>query len=59
MSPTDEADVVVIGGGVIGLSAAWALTEVGGGKVTVLERSTIGEFAAVFRVLPVEANELS
>jgi sarcosine oxidase subunit beta len=42
MSPTDGADVVVIGGGVIGLSAARALTEVGAGQVTVLERSTIG-----------------
>jgi sarcosine oxidase, subunit beta len=42
MSGTEGADIVVVGGGVIGLSTARALTELGAGQVTVLERSTIG-----------------
>jgi sarcosine oxidase subunit beta len=42
MTPTHGSDIVVIGGGVIGLSAARALTELGIGKVTVLERSAVG-----------------
>ncbi len=35
---TETADVVIIGGGVEGLSAAWALAERGAGNVLVLER---------------------
>jgi sarcosine oxidase subunit beta len=42
MSLSEGADVVVIGGGVIGLSSARALAELGAGDVMVLERSTIG-----------------
>jgi sarcosine oxidase subunit beta len=42
MSPTRSADVVVIGGGVTGLSTARALAELGAGQVTVLERAAIG-----------------
>jgi sarcosine oxidase subunit beta len=36
------ADVVVIGGGVSGLSSARALAELGAGQVTVVERAAIG-----------------
>jgi len=42
MSTRASADVVVIGGGVIGLSAAQALGELGVGQVIVLERDAIG-----------------
>ncbi|HEX3459758.1 MAG TPA: FAD-binding oxidoreductase [Acidimicrobiales bacterium] len=42
MSPKETADVVVIGGGVTGLSTARALAELGAGQVTVLERAAIG-----------------
>jgi glycine/D-amino acid oxidase-like deaminating enzyme len=42
MNPADRADVVVIGGGVTGLSAARALGELGAGEVMVLERDVIG-----------------
>lgn len=35
---TETADVVVVGGGIEGLSAAWALAERGAGHVLVLER---------------------
>ncbi len=42
MTRSTGADVVVIGGGVVGLSTAYALTELGVGSVVVLERDTIG-----------------
>jgi sarcosine oxidase subunit beta len=42
VSPKESADVVVIGGGVTGLSTARALAELGAGQVTVLERAAIG-----------------
>ena len=38
----DMADVVVIGGGVSGLSSALSLAEAGAGRVLVLERAAIG-----------------
>jgi glycine oxidase len=40
-SNTDTADVVIVGGGIIGLSAAWRARE-RGLSVTLLERDTIG-----------------
>jgi sarcosine oxidase, subunit beta len=36
------ADVVIVGGGIEGAAAAWALTRRGAGPVTVLERATVG-----------------
>lgn len=36
-----SADVVVIGGGIAGTSAAWQLAQRGAGKIVLLERSTI------------------
>jgi sarcosine oxidase subunit beta len=42
VTPTKGADVVVIGGGVSGLSSARALVELGAGQVTVVERAAIG-----------------
>ncbi len=42
MSPTEHADVIVIGGGVTGLSVARALVELGVGEVTVCERAALG-----------------
>jgi sarcosine oxidase, subunit beta len=36
------ADVVIVGGGIEGTAAAWALTRRGAGPVTVLERATVG-----------------
>ncbi len=38
-----NADVVVIGAGVIGCSVAWHLANLGAGRVLVLERGRIGE----------------
>jgi sarcosine oxidase, subunit beta len=38
----NAVDVVVIGGGLVGLSAAWALASRGAGSVLVLERDTLG-----------------
>ena len=42
MSPERTADIVVIGGGVTGLSTARALAELGTGRVMVVERAAIG-----------------
>ena len=42
MTRSASADVIVVGGGVTGLSAARALTELGVGRVTVLERGALG-----------------
>ncbi len=42
MSPAKTADIVVIGGGVTGLSTARALAELGEGQVMLLERAAIG-----------------
>lgn len=36
---TETADVIIVGGGIEGLSSAWALAERGAGDVLVLERS--------------------
>jgi glycine/D-amino acid oxidase-like deaminating enzyme len=36
------ADCLIVGGGIEGCSAAWALTRRGAGSVTVLERDTVG-----------------
>ena len=38
----DTADVVIVGGGLEGASAAWALAQRGVTNVTVLERGTVG-----------------
>src|SRR3954452_23308549 len=42
----DRADVVVIGGGVIGVSTAFHLAKAGAGKVTLLERRFLGAGAS-------------
>jgi len=42
VSPEKTADIVVIGGGVTGLSTARALAELGAGQVMLLERAAIG-----------------
>jgi glycine/D-amino acid oxidase-like deaminating enzyme len=42
VSPEKTADIVVIGGGVTGLSTARALAELGEGQVILLERAAIG-----------------
>ncbi len=42
MTGADAAEVVVIGGGVAGLSTARALVELGVTDVLVLERHTVG-----------------
>jgi glycine/D-amino acid oxidase-like deaminating enzyme len=42
VSVDKSADIVVIGGGVTGLSSARALAELGAGQVMVLERAAIG-----------------
>jgi glycine/D-amino acid oxidase-like deaminating enzyme len=39
---TASCDVVIVGGGIEGTAAAWALTRRGAGSVTVLERQTVG-----------------
>lgn len=39
---TSNADVVIVGGGLEGLSTAWALTQRGVGDVVVVERDTFG-----------------
>ena len=41
-SPTSSAEVVVVGGGLEGCSAAWALTRRGVTDVVVVERDTVG-----------------
>ncbi|MET0451342.1 MAG: FAD-binding oxidoreductase [Mycobacterium sp.] len=40
--PNATADVLVVGGGLIGSSAAWALTERGVTGVAIVERGTVG-----------------
>lgn len=40
-----SADVVVIGGGVIGSAIAWNLAKLGAGRVVLLERARVGEGA--------------
>ena len=42
----DRADVVVIGGGVIGVSTAFHLAKAGAGKVLLLERRYLGAGAS-------------
>lgn len=42
LTSSEEADVVIIGGGIAGLSVAYNLVH-DGKKVVVLERATIGE----------------
>src|SRR5579864_5257593 len=37
-----SADVVIIGGGIVGISAAYFLTEAGVRDVVILERATVG-----------------
>jgi sarcosine oxidase, subunit beta len=37
-----SVDVVIVGGGIEGAAAAWALTRRGAGSVAVLERATVG-----------------
>jgi sarcosine oxidase subunit beta len=41
-----SADVIVIGGGITGVSAAWQLAKQGAGKVVLLERATIAAGAS-------------
>ena len=41
----DDADIVIVGGGVIGISIAFHLTQMGHSKVIVVERGEIGEGA--------------
>lgn len=57
----EPADVVVVGGGVIGLSVARALAHKGVGKVVIIERGQLGKeasFAAAGMLAPqAEANE--
>lgn len=51
------ADVVILGGGIAGLSAAWSLARAGGRRVVLLEREEVlashssGRNAAIFRQL--------
>ncbi len=51
------ADVVIVGGGIAGLSAAWCLARAGGRRVALLEREELlashssGRNAAIFRQL--------
>lgn len=58
---SEPADVVVVGGGVIGLSVARALAHKGMGKVVIIERGELGKeasFAAAGMLAPqAEANE--
>jgi len=50
-------DVVVLGGGIAGLSVAWGLARAGGARVTLLERERLlasqasGKNAAIFRLV--------
>ena len=57
----ESADVIVVGGGVIGLSVARALAHKGVGKVVIIERGQLGKeasFAAAGMLAPqAEANE--
>lgn len=39
---SETTDVVIIGGGLIGASAAWALSQLGITDVTIVERGTVG-----------------
>ena len=39
---TDTADVVIVGGGIEGAAAAWALSQRGVTDVVVAERNTVG-----------------
>ena len=41
-SAPERADVLVIGGGIVGLSVAWQLRQLGVDRVVVLEANTIG-----------------
>ena len=43
---TRSADVVIVGGGIMGASLAWQLARRGVGRVTLLERSVIGAGAS-------------
>ena len=40
------ADIVIVGGGIMGASLAWHLARRGAGRVTLLERSVIGAGAS-------------
>src|SRR5687768_16478360 len=42
MRTKERADVLVIGGGIVGLSVAWRLRELGVDRVVVLEAETLG-----------------
>ena len=46
LRPDDVADVVVVGGGIIGASTAWQLARRGAGRVVLLERETIAAGAS-------------
>src|SRR6266487_2256916 len=39
---TDTADIIIIGGGVMGASIAYHLAKQGGGRILLLERQAIG-----------------
>src|SRR4051812_29742238 len=43
---SETADVVIIGGGVIGVAIAWALAERRAGKIVLLERNALGSGAS-------------
>jgi sarcosine oxidase subunit beta len=43
---TRAADVIIVGGGIMGASLAWQLARRGAGRVTLLERSVIGAGAS-------------
>ncbi len=60
--PVKTADVVVIGGGIAGLSVAWSLSRSRAGAVALVEREALfashssGRNAAIFRVLDLSAG---
>jgi len=39
---TERADVLVIGGGIVGLSVAWQLRQLGVDRIVVIEADTLG-----------------
>src|SRR5690606_204453 len=45
-TPVDEAEVVIVGGGLLGASAAWHLTRAGVSDVLLLERNDIATGAS-------------